>query len=163
MLQWGVCGCLEDSDCDSNVCESNECVECRADTQCESNAAEPFCAEFSCVECTTDDHCPSMLGGDENYCESYRCVECREDAQCADGLSCVSNVCVERARNVTCAAPNNYEIGQVILGTLRVTLVATKVPALGSAATTDPKLFSSWSRRLQRPRALASKTLTLTP
>ena len=47
----GVVRCLEDSDYDSSVCENMECVECRDNTQCESDVATPFCGANTCVEC----------------------------------------------------------------------------------------------------------------
>lgn len=111
-------GCLEDSDCASGVCEGNECVDCRDNTQCEVTPETPFCGANNCVECVEDAQCPQDAETNQPYCLDYACVECRLDTDCDDGLACFNSTCVERARNVTCEAPNSYEVGKVILGDL---------------------------------------------
>ena len=111
-------GCVEDADCGAGVCEGGECVECRGPEQCNTSPETPFCGGNACVECLADTDCPSEAGSNETLCFEYGCVECRENSDCADGLACFNNACVERARNVTCAEPNQYTIGQVILGDL---------------------------------------------
>ena len=106
------------------------------------------------MECIVDDHCPSMLGGDQNYCESYRCVECRDDVQCADGLACGRNICVERASNVTCAAPNRYEIGQVVLE-LAGHVGSYDGSCVGAGDGSRPETVFELVRRLLKPPASA--------
>ena len=111
-------GCVEDANCDTGVCEVGECVECRGPEQCAEDLSSPFCGGNECVQCLADADCPSEAGGTEVFCDAFTCVECRGNADCADGLACFNSACVERARNVTCDVPNQYSVGQVILGDL---------------------------------------------
>ena len=90
-----------------------ECVDCRTILNDAESAAPAVLIIVSLLRMLN----AHEKKGNRHYCADFSCVQCRTDVDCADGLACF-NTCVERARNVTCEAPNSYEVGKVILGDL---------------------------------------------
>lgn len=73
--------CTANSDCESGTCNTatHQCAECTTNADCESGACDTQATR--CVQCLEDSHCAS------NNCNEaeMRCVECIFDAQCPSG------------------------------------------------------------------------------
>ena len=85
--------CNVDADCSglTPACaESNRCVECTADDNCDTVCNK---AEGRCVACTSDMHCGA--GATPACAESNRCVECTSDIHCLQERECqLDNTCL---------------------------------------------------------------------
>ncbi|MBK05863.1 MAG: hypothetical protein CL920_05195 [Deltaproteobacteria bacterium] len=89
---------------DRPVCDlkTHTCV-CNGDSDCtaSSNSTSGACETTSrrCVECTNDTHCRrGYICNASNVCE----LGCRKDLDCAGGQKCSSNKCVECTSDTDC-------------------------------------------------------------
>jgi len=105
--------CNADTDCDETapVCDDHVCAACASDTQCARFADTPLCATDSgaCVTCNADSDCTDPAAA---RCMDHQCVPCTESAQCA-GLAGTevcepdSGTCVQCTAAETAACGNN--------------------------------------------------------
>lgn len=79
--------CLAGTDCPSQHCVAEQCVECEADANCLS-ASKAACTGNECVPCKTNLQCQHLAATPACYAAAGTCVPCIDDSTCGAN-SCI--------------------------------------------------------------------------
>lgn len=104
--------CVDNSDCTTQVCYQETCVECVEDDQC---AVEQVCSDDNqCVQCDADSHCDDGNPCTANTCQGGSCVdlELSDGTNCGGCHECQSGVCGFWEDDSCCIDGVEYDAGQ---------------------------------------------------
>jgi Cys-rich repeat protein len=83
--------CTTDGQCPSRICEKNNCVACRDNTDCPSGGV---CSGNKCVPCDTKTAlCSRNQECIQGQCRAQRGAVCGSNLRCVDGSMCTNKTC----------------------------------------------------------------------